>query len=325
MSRAIVVREPGGPEVLRPAEKAVPVPEPGRVVVAVAASGVNFIDIYQRSGVYPVPMPFVPGIEGAGTVVAAASDVTGVAVGDRVAWVNQPGGYAEHVAVPAAATVPVPPDLPLETAAAALLQGMTAHYLLHDTYPVRPGDTVLVHAAAGGMGQLLTQMARWRGARVIGTVSSDAKAELARAAGADEVIRYDRADVAAEVRALTGGVGVAAVYDGVGGPTFDASLAALRTRGTLALYGQAGGPVPPFDPQRLNAAGSLLLTRPNLSHHIATRHELLTRAGAVLNLLSTGRLRVHVGGAYPLADAAAAHADLAGRRSTGKLLLLPHG
>ena len=324
MSRAIVVREPGGPEVLRPAEVPVPDPAPGQVVVEVAAAGVNFIDVYQRSGAYPVPPPFVPGLEGAGTVLATAPDVSGVAVGDRVAWVNQPGGYAQHVAVPAAATVPVPAGVSAETAAAALLQGMTAHYLVHDTYPVRPGDTVLVHAAAGGMGRMLTQLARRRGARVVGTVSSAAKEEIARAAGADEVVLYDHADVAADVRALTGGEGVAAVYDGVGAPTFDASLAALRPRGTLALYGQSGGAVPPFDPQRLNAAGSVLLARPNLSHHIATRHELLARAGAVFGLIAAGHLNVHIGARYPLAEAPAAHTDLAGRRSTGKLLLLPH-
>ncbi|MFI5494169.1 quinone oxidoreductase family protein [Actinoplanes sp. NPDC051859] len=323
MSKAIVVSEPGGPEVLRLAEVPTPEPGSGQVTVDVAACGVNFIDIYQRSGVYPVALPFVPGLEGAGTVVAAGPDVTGVAVGDRVAWVNQPGGYAQRVAIPAAAAVPVPDGVDAATAAAAMLQGMTAHYLVHDTYPVRPGDTVLVHAAAGGMGQLLTQWCRLRGARVIGTVSSAAKEELARAAGADEVIRYDNTDVVAAVRALTGGEGVAAVYDGVGAPTFDASLASLRPRGTLALYGQAGGAVPPVDPQRLNAAGSVLLARPSLTHHVATRHELLTRAGAVLDLLATGRLRIHVGKVYPLEEAAAAHADLAGRRSVGKLLLQP--
>lgn len=321
MTKAIVLKEQGGPEVLRLAAVPDPEPAPGQVVVEVAASGVNFIDVYQRSGVYPVSLPFVPGLEGAGTVVAAAPDVTGVGVGDRVGWVNQPGGYAERVAVPASATVPIPADLDAETAAAALLQGMTAHYLVHDTYPVRPGDTVLVHAAAGGMGQLLTQLARLRGARVIGTVSTAAKEERARAAGADEVIRY--ADTEAAVRELTGGEGVAAAYDGVGAPTFDASLAALRPRGVLALYGQAGGAVAPVDPQRLNAAGSVLLARPNLVHHVATRHELLTRAGAVLGWVAAGRLKIHVGQTYPLGDAAAAHADLEGRRSVGKLLLRP--
>ncbi|HKT02289.1 MAG TPA: quinone oxidoreductase [Rugosimonospora sp.] len=320
--RAIVVDWPGGPEVLRPGLLPDPRPGPGQVVVDVAAAGVNFIDVYQRSGAYPRELPFVPGMEGAGTVSAVGGGVPDIRVGDRVAWVNVPGGYAERVAVPAERVVPLPRELAPELAAAALLQGLTAHYLTQDTAPVGPGDVVLVHAAAGGTGLLLTQLVKLRGARVVGTVSTVDKERLAREAGADEVIRYGSVDVAATVRALTGGRGVAAVYDGVGAPTFDASLAALRPRGVLALYGQAGGAVPPVDLQRLNAAGSVFVTRPNLEHHIADRAELLRRAGDVLGWLAAGRLRVHVGGRYPLAEAARAHADLAERRSTGKLLLI---
>lgn len=319
--RAIIVRRPGGPEVLQPAHLADPRPGPGQVVVDVTASGVNFIDVYHRSGAYPTALPFVPGVEAAGTVGEVGPGVSGVRPGDRVAWVNVPGGYAERVAVPADRLVPLPDDIEVETAAAVLLQGMTGHYLTHDTAPVRPGDTVLVHAAGGGMGLLLTQLAKLRGGRVIGTVSSADKERLARAAGADEVIRYTDTDVAVAVRDLTGGRGVAAVYDGIGATTFDASLAALRPRGVLALYGQAGGAVPPVDPQRLNAAGSVFLTRPNLEHHVADRDELLARAGDVLDWVGTGRLRVHIGGRYRLADAAAAHTELEERRSVGKLLL----
>lgn len=326
MSRAIVVRAPGGPDVLRLGEIPDPEPGPEEVVVEVAAAGVNFIDLYQRSGTYPVAMPFVPGIEGAGTVVALGGHVRGVAVGDQVAWANRPGGYATHVALPASATVPLLPGISADAAAAALLQGMTAHYLTHDTHPVRPGETVLVHAAAGGTGRMIVQMARWRGARVIATVSTAAKEQVAREAGADEVIRYDSADSAAmvaRVHASTAGTGVDAVYDGVGGPTFDASLTVLRPRGTLVLYGQSGGAVAPFDPQRLNTAGSIMLARPNLNHHIADRAELLARAGAVFERIVSADLDVLIGRAYPLAEAAVAHADLGGRRTTGKLLLHP--
>ncbi|MBX9391168.1 quinone oxidoreductase family protein [Streptomonospora nanhaiensis] len=319
--RAVVVKEPGGPEVLRLTEAPDPEPGPGEVVVDVEARGVNFIDIYQRSGAYAVPTPFVPGVEAAGTVATLGEGVDGPRVGARVAWAMVPGAYAERAVVPADRLVPVPDGVGAEQAAAVLLQGLTAHYLTHSTYPVQPGDTVLVHAAAGGTGLLLVQLAKARRARVIATVSTDAKADLARAAGADEVIRYDRTEVAPAVRELTGGAGVAAVYDGVGAATFDASLASLRPRGVLALFGQASGAVPPVDPQRLNSAGSVFLTRPTLAHYVAEREELLERASDVLGLVAAGALRVRVGGRYPLAEAARAHEDLAGRRTTGKLLL----
>ncbi|MFC4561303.1 quinone oxidoreductase family protein [Nocardiopsis mangrovi] len=326
--RAIVIEEQGGPEVMREAEADAPRPGPGEVAVAVEAAGVNFIDVYQRSGAYPVPTPFTPGVEAAGTVAAVGEGVTGVAIGDRVAWVMVPGAYAERAVVPADRTVPVPDGVTTEQAAAVLLQGLTAHYLTHSTYPVQSGDTVVVHAAAGGTGLLLVQLAKARGAHVIGTVSTAAKEELAREAGADEVIRYgsgndpEGPDIAAAVRALTGGTGAAAVYDGVGAATFDASLDSLRLRGTLALFGQSSGKVAPVDPQRLNSAGSVYLTRPMLTHYIADRAELLERASDVLGLVASGGLDVRIGGRYPLADAARAHEDLASRRTTGKLLLL---
>ncbi|GAA2599320.1 quinone oxidoreductase [Actinomadura fulvescens] len=319
--RAIVVESPGGPEVLTAAEHADPVPGPGEVLIDIAASGVNFIDVYYRTGAYPQPTPYVPGVEGAGTVTAVGDGVTEVAVGDRVAWVNVQGSYAERAAVPADKVVPVPDGVSLEDAAAALLQGMTAHYLTRSTYEVRAGDTILVHAAAGGMGLLLIQLGKLFGARVIGTVSTPEKEKLARDAGADEVIGYD--GFADEVRRLTGGEGVAVVYDGVGAPTFDGSLASLRRRGLLALYGAAGGKVEPFDPQRLNAAGSTFLTRPTLAHYTATREELLQRAAEVYGWVAAGDLRLHIGRRYDLADARTAHEDLAGRRTTGKLILTP--
>lgn len=321
---AIEVREHGGPEVLRPTELDDPAPGEGELLVRVAAAGVNFIDTYKRGGLYPTPTPFVPGEEGAGTVVAAGAGVAGFAVGDRVAWTGAPGGYAQLATVPAAIAVAVPAGLDDQLAAAALLQGMTAHYLTTASHPVQPGDTVLVHAAAGGTGLLVTQLARARGGRVIGTVSTAAKEELARAAGADEVIRYTEVpDLAARVRELTGGDGVAAVYDGVGATTFDASLASLRRRGTLVVFGAASGPVPPVDLQRLNAAGSVFVTRPKLGDHVATREELAWRAGEVLDAVRAGTLTLRIGATYPLADASRAHEDLQGRRTTGKLLLLP--
>lgn len=319
--RAIVVSESGGPEVLVPGERPDPVPGPGEVLVDVAASGVNFIDVYYRTGAYAQPLPYVPGVEGAGTVAAVGEGVGGVAVGDRVAWSNVQGSYAQKAVVPAAKVVPVPDGVGLDDAAAALLQGMTAHYLTRSVHEVKPGDTVLVHAAAGGMGLLLTQVSKAAGARVIGTASTAEKKRTARDAGADEVLDYD--GFADRVRELTGGEGVAVVYDGVGAPTFDGSLASLRRRGVLALYGAAGGKVPPFDPQRLNAAGSLFLTRPTLAHYTATRDELLERAADVYGWIASGALRLHIGKRYDLADAAAAHADLEARRTTGKLLLVP--
>ncbi|MFI7445340.1 quinone oxidoreductase family protein [Nonomuraea indica] len=314
--RAIVIAAHGGPEVLEHAEHPDPVPGDGEVVVDVAASGVNFIDIYHRSGAYPLPLPSPIGSEGAGVVSAVGPGVTDVAVGDTVAWAGVLGSYAEKAVVPAGRLVPVPGDVSAELAAATMLQGMTAHYLTHSTYRVREGDNVLVHAGAGGMGQLLVQLAKLRGARVFATVSSDEKEKLARAAGADEVLRYD--DFA---EALRGRMHV--VYDGVGAATFDGGLQALRPRGLMALYGAASGPVPPVDPQRLNKEGSLFLTRPTLAHYIADRGELLQRASDLFGWIAEGRLRVNVSHRYPMAQAAQAHEDLAARRTTGKLLLLP--
>lgn len=321
--RAILVNRHGGPDVLEPADVSEPAPGQGDILIDVAASGVNFLDVYHRSGAYPTQPPFVPGSEGAGTVSAVGEGVDGVDVGDRVAWAMHPGSYATTAAVPAERAVPIPEGIAAEDAAAVLLQGMTAHYLTHATYPVQPGDTVLVHAAAGGMGLLLTQVVKLCGGRVIGTVSTAEKEKLARDAGAEEVIRYAETDVAQAVSELTGGTGVAAAYDGVGRDTFDASLASLRPRGTLALFGQASGAVPPVDLQRLNAAGSVFVTRPSLPHHVADRGELLARAGDVLEWVASGQLRLHIGGRYPLEEAHAAHADLEARRTTGKLLLLP--
>lgn len=322
--QAIVVEETGGPEVLRLQEKDTPEPGAGELCVDVAACGVNFIDIYQRSGAYPMDLPFIAGSEGAGVVRSVGDGVSEVAVGDHVAWAGVPGGgYTSQALVPAERVVPVPDGLDDETAAALMLQGMTAHYLCESTYPVQKGDDVLVYAAAGGVGLLLTQMVARKGGRVIATTSSPEKAKLARGAGAAEVIDYTRSDVAEEARRLTNGAGVAVVYDGVGRSTFDSSLDSLRTRGTLVLFGGASGPVAPLDPQTLNAKGSLFLTRPKLADHITDRRELLWRASDVLGWAGSGELSVRVGGRYPLAEAARAHEDLAGRRTTGKLLLVP--
>ncbi|MFF5210630.1 quinone oxidoreductase family protein [Streptosporangium sp. NPDC000396] len=318
--RAIVVSATGGPEVLTYTDHPDPVPNPGEVAVDVAASGVNFIDVYHRMGRYPLPLPFVPGNEGAGTVTAVGEDVTGVSVGDTVAWSGVMGSYAEKAVVPASQLLAVPEGVTAEVAAAVTLQGLTAHYLTHSTYEVKPGDDVLVHAAAGGMGLLLTQIAKLRGARVIGTVSTEEKEKLARQAGADEVLRYS--GFADAVRDLTGS-GVHVVYDGVGATTFDESLSSLRPRGMMALYGQASGPVPPVDPQLLNQRGSLFLTRPTLTHYIATREELAWRASDIFGWVASGRLKVHISHRYPMAEAARAHEDLEARRTTGKVLLLP--
>jgi NADPH2:quinone reductase len=319
--RAIQMAEHGGPEVLTVAQAPDPEPGEGQLLVRISAVGVNFIDTYHRTGLYPVRLPLTPGSEGAGTVVAVGPGVTAFAAGDRIASTNLAGAYAELALVPANRAVPVPDGVGDEQAAAALLQGMTAHYLLFDSYPVRAGDTVLVHAAAGGMGLLVTQLATRLGAKVIGTVSTPEKEKLAREAGAVEVLGYD--GVAARVRELTGGEGVAAVYDGVGRATFDESLASLRPRGTLVLYGYASGPVPPFDLNRLATGGSLSVTRPTLQHFIATDAELLRRAGDVLGWVADGSLRIVIGGRYPLAEAPRAHEDLQSRRTTGKLLLIP--
>jgi NADPH:quinone reductase len=321
--RAVVVYKHGGPEVLAAVERQDPSPAPGQLLVEVAAAGVNFMDIYQREGraSYRRDVPFVPGAEGAGTVMTVGPGVSGFAVGDRVAWTGVPGSYAELAVIPADRAVAVPDGMELDTAAAVMLQGLTAHYLCHSTYPVGPGEQVVVHAAAGGVGLLLTQMMVMRGGSVIATTSTDAKAQLAKAAGAARVAGY--ADFGAVVRDVTGGTGAAAVYDGVGQATFDDSLAALRPRGYLVLYGASSGPVPPFELQRLAAGGSLFITRPTLVHYIATRDELVRRAGDLFSWITSGRLTVRIGGRYRLAEAARAHADLAARRTTGKLLLLP--
>ena len=320
--RAIEVAQFGGPDVLVPVERPDPQPAPGDLLVRTDAIGVNFIDTYFRTGMYPTDLPYIPGSEGTGTVVAVGSDVPDDVIGTRVSWCAAPGSYAELVRVPHDVAVPVPDGVPAEQAASALLQGMTAHYLIESLYPARSGDTVLVHAGAGGVGLLLTQLAAAKGVRVITTVSSDAKEALSREAGAAEVLRYED-DVAARVRELTDGDGVAAAYDGVGAATFEASLASVRIRGTVALFGAASGPVPPFDLQRLNPAGSLFVTRPTLAHYTRTREELLWRAGDVFAAIADGSLRIRVGATYPLADAARAHTDLAARNTTGSVVLLP--
>ena len=322
--RAVVVEQTGGPEALQVKEIEKPDPGPGQVLVDVAAGGVNFIDVYQRIGQYPRQLPFVVGSEGAGTVSAVGPGVAGIAVGDRVAWAMVDDcGYAEQALVPADRAVVVPDGVDSETAAAVILQGMTAHFLCESTYPARSGETALLHAAAGGVGLLLTQMLSAKGVRVLATTSTEEKAELARAAGAAEVLRYTEADVGAEVRRITDGRGVDVVYDGVGRSTFDASLDCLRPRGMMVLFGASSGPVPPLDPQVLNRKGSLFLTRPSLTHYIATREELLERAGSVLDQVAEGRLDVRIGGRYPLEEAGRAHEDLQGRRTTGKLLVVP--
>lgn len=322
--RAVVVEQHGGPEVLTVVDRPVPEPGPGEALVRVGAAGVNFIDIYQRSGTYRMDLPFVAGSEGAGTVEAVGAGVDPGLVGQRVGWAMVDGtGYTELAVVPADRLVPVPDEVDDEHAAAVLLQGMTAQYLVETTYPARSGDVALVHAAAGGVGQLLCQMLAAKGVRVIATTSTEAKAELAREAGATDVILYRDADLVAEVRRLVGGRGVDVVYDGVGRDTFDAGLEVLRPRGMMVLFGASSGPVPPFDPQRLNAAGSLFLTRPSLKHYIADRAELEERAGVVLGAVAAGRLRVRIGGRYPLEEAARAQADLGSGSTTGKLLVVP--
>jgi NADPH2:quinone reductase len=322
--RAVIGSQHGGPEVLQIGEVAPPEPGPGQLLVDVAAAGVNYMDIYQREGRPPyasATLPYVPGAEGAGTVAAVGPGVSDFAVADRVAWTQVPASYAEQVAVPAALAVPVPEGMDLSVAAAVMLQGMTAHYLCHSTYPVAQGDPVVVHAAAGGVGLLLTQMIAMRGGVSIATTSTTDKAALAQQAGADYVTGYE--DFAGVARRVTDGAGVAAVYDGIGQATFEASLSAVRARGYMVLYGAASGPVPPFDLQRLNPAGSLFVTRPTLGHYLASREELLWRAGDLFRWITEGRLSVRVGGRYPLEQAAQAQADLASRGTTGKLLLLP--
>ena len=319
--RAIVVEEFGGPENLKIVDLPKPVPGPTDVVVKVAVSGVNFIDVYFRTGLYKMPFPVAIGSEAAGLIDEVGSHVTEFAPGDRVAYAMARGSYAEYASVPAAQVVKVPDAVSFEQAAAVLLQGMTAHYLTQSTCPLKSGDTCLVHAAAGGTGALVVQMAKSLGARVFGTVSTPVKAAIAKAAGADEVIFYTEQDFAAEARRLTGGRGVDVVYDGVGKTTFDKSLDSLRPRGMMVLFGASSGAVPPFDPATLNPKGSLFLTRPSLAHYIATRDELVWRAKEVLGLVAAGTLTVRIDDTYPLDRAADAHRALEGRRTTGKLLI----
>ncbi len=304
-------------------ELPVPQPKPNEAVVKLAASGVNFIDVYIREGRYKSPPPFVLGQEGAGVVNAVGASVTTVKNGDRVAWTGLMGSYAEYAAVPADRLVPIPDGVTDQQAGAAMLQGMTAHYLSHDTYPLKRGETALVHAAAGGVGLLLVQMAHHIGARVIATVSTDDKARLAREAGADEVILYTQSDFEAETKRLTGGKGVDVVYDSVGKTTFDKGLNVLRPRGVMVLFGGSSGAVPPFDLIALSQKGSLYVTRPTLVNYIATREELMSRSGAVFGMMAAGKLKLRIEHTYPLAEAQRAHRDLEGRKTTGKLLLIP--
>jgi NADPH:quinone reductase len=321
---AVVVTANGDVDVLAVQTRRVPEPGPGEAQIRMAASGINFIDVYERQGVYPVPTPFVLGKEGAGEVIAVGAEVEAVQVGDTVAWAEARGSHAGIVNVPIERLVQVPDGVPAEVAAAAMLQGMTAHYLVMSSYAVQPGDAVLVHAAAGGLGQLVVQYAAARGATVFGTVSTPQKEAIARAAGAREVIRYTEvSDVAAEVRRRNGDRGVQVVYDSVGKDTFESSLAALARRGTLVLCGGSSGQVPPLDPQRLNAGGSLYLTRPKLGDYTATREELLWRGGEVLSAIADGTLRIDIHHRYPLGEVRAAYSALESRQTTGKVLLVP--
>ena len=321
--KAVRVHAPGGPDALRYED--IPQPSPGRgeALVKIEAAGINFIDVYQRKGAYQLPLPFVVGQEGAGKVVSVGEDVEEVEVGEAVAYTGVNGAYAEYAVVPAARLVPLPGGVTTRQGAAAMLQGMTAQYLTTTTCALAPGDICLVHAAAGGVGLLLCQVAKRRGARVIGTVSTRAKAALAREAGAAEIILYTEQDFETEVKRLTGGAGVRVVYDSVGLTTFLKGFNCLAPRGMMVLFGQSSGPVEPFDPQLLNRKGSLFLTRPNLAHHIAARAELLARSSEVLGWIGDGTLRLRIDREFPLAQAADAHRELEGRRTTGKLLLIP--
>jgi NADPH:quinone reductase len=322
--QAIRVNEHGGPEVLSYEDLPLPEPGPGEARVRLAAAGVNFIDVYQRTGLYPIETPFTLGQEGAGEVEAVGEGVEDLPVGDYVAFANVMGAYAEYIVAPAEKLVPFNVTLvEARVAAAAMLQGMTAHYLTHSTFPLQEGHTALVHAAAGGVGLLLVQMAKMRGATVIGTAGSEEKARLAKGVGADEVIVYTEQDFVEETRRITGGEGVHVVYDSVGKHTFDRSLDCLRPRGYMVLFGASSGPVPPFDIQTLNQKGSLFLTRPALAWYTATREELLWRAESVLSWIGNNTLDVRIGGTYALSHAAQAHRDLEGRKTTGKLLLIP--
>ncbi|MBT2565837.1 quinone oxidoreductase [Arthrobacter sp. ISL-85] len=321
MTHAIVARQAGGPEVLGYTEVEPPVPGPGQLLIKVGAAGVNFIDTYKRSGTYKVSYPFTPGSEAAGTVEAVGEGVTGFAVGDRVATAEGIDCYADYALVDQDAALPVPKGLDIFTAAALPLQGVTAHYLMNSTFKVEPGHKVLLHAGAGGVGLLLIQLLKARGAEVITTVSTDEKEQLALDAGADHVLRYD--GFAERVRDITSGTGVDVAYDGVGKDTFDGSLSALRVRGMLVLFGAASGPVPPFDPQRLNAAGSVFLTRPTMGHYLRDATERRWRSDEVFAAAADGSLKVRIGARYPLSQAAQAHRDLEGRKTTGKVLLVP--
>ncbi|MCU1265327.1 MAG: Alcohol dehydrogenase, zinc-binding domain protein [Acidobacteria bacterium] len=321
--KAIQVSQVGGPEALALVELPVPVPKPNEAVVQIKAAGVNFIDVYYREGRYPAPLPFTIGQEGAGEIVAVGSDVTSVQPGDRVAYTGVMGSYAEYASVPADRLVKIPDQIDFNQAAASMLQGMTAHYLSHSTYLLQNGETALIHAAAGGVGQLLVQMAKRLGARVIATAGSADKAQIARDAGADECIVYTQEDFESETRRLTGGRGVDVVYDGVGKATFDKGLNVLRPRGYMVLFGGASGAVPPFDLLELTHKGSLFLTRPTLVHYIGTREELEQRSGDVLQMITSGELKIRIHKAYPLTEARQAHRDLEGRATSGKLLLVP--
>jgi len=321
--KAIQVKKPGGAEALELVEIPVPQPKPNEALVKVAAAGVNFIDVYQREGRYPVALPFVIGQEGAGVVSAVGAEVKSVKAGERVAWTSIMGSYAEFVAVPADRLVRIPQGVSDREAAAVMLQGMTAHYLVFATFPLKPGDTALVQAAAGGVGLLLVQMAHHIGARVIGTVSNEEKARLAREAGADEVILYTQVDFESETKRLTQGKGVEVVYDSVGKTTFEKGLNLLRPRGMMVLFGGSSGAVPPFDPITLSQKGSLFLTRPTLNHYIVTRDDLEARASAIFEMIAAKRLKLRIEYIYPLTEAQQAHRDLEGRKTTGKLLLIP--
>ena len=321
--KAVRIHAPGGPEVLKYEDVPEPQPKAGEAVVKVDAAGLNYIDVYYRSGQYKAELPMTLGLEAGGTVTAVGPNVTEVRVGDKVAYTGVAGAYAQYAAVPAQRLVVLPAGVSTRQGAAAMLQGMTAHYLACSTYPLKRGDTCLVHAAAGGVGLLLCQIAKMRGASVIGTVSTEAKAKLAREAGADEVILYATQDFEAEVKRLTSGRGVQVVYDSVGKTTFEKGLSCLAPRGLMALYGQSSGPIGTFDPQVLNQKGSLFLTRPSLGHHVATREELLQRAGEVLGWIRDGKLRLRTEFEFPLKDAAEAHRALEGRKTTGKVLLIP--
>jgi NADPH2:quinone reductase len=321
--KAIRVHQYGGVEVMRYEDIPVPEPGAGEARIKIEAIGLNYVDVYQRAGLYQLKLPFTLGMEGAGIVDAVGRDVSEVKVGDRVAYSMVPGAYAEYAVVPSSRLVPLPKNIDSRSAAATMLQGKTAHYLTHSTYPLKTGDTALVHAAAGGVGLLLVQIAKRRGATIFGTVSTEEKARLAREAGADDIILYTQTDFAAEIKRLTNGRGVNVVYDSVGQSTFDKSLDCLRPRGYMVLFGQSSGPVPPFNLGTLAAKGSLFVTRPTLAHYAITREELLQRSNDLFNWIASGQLKLRIEKTFPLAEAAEAHRQLEGRKTTGKVLLVP--